>query len=395
MKSWIEIVKPWIMSYIAFLGCSIAGIAFGVIVFMFQYEVSSDWLTSQTIEMLKTPLPYIFAFSLTVVERAIILLKFYGTKKEETGPPIPTMELKLNNFLTVKFVQNNTVIYVKGEPFRICKYLLMNIPTEELNDYSSIDEASEFYGRQFEKELTPEDIGLTPEEEFKAHCSNLQVWVENNYDTCLLHRNLAFPLLKKLSSVGDPLAKEVFVREIIDRFKSRSTTVQTYLVNQGYLSFLEEKEVGELFEYIVDKDVFYRIGGFYENTVDLKSEIKVLNRIIEIDPINYNDLMVLANRYIKNNDILMAKLVLRKILMMYPNDEKSLFFLAHLYMFEGKIEKTKQVLKRLEGSELRFVRYKNLFELDGGMRKLLDSIKIGYYPDPYERLTNQLFEEWD
>ena len=49
---------------------------------------------------------------------------------------------------------------------------------------------------------------------------NLQVWAEMNYDTRILHRNLAFPLLKKLAQVGDPIAKKALKDEIAKRFLS-------------------------------------------------------------------------------------------------------------------------------------------------------------------------------
>ena len=37
-------------------------------------------------------------------------------------------------------------------------------------------------------------VDITPKQEFWAHCSNLQTWNENYYDTRLIHTNLAFPL---------------------------------------------------------------------------------------------------------------------------------------------------------------------------------------------------------
>ena len=40
-------------------------------------------------------------------------------------------------------------------------------------------------------------------------------WFENKYNPRLLHSNLAFPLLKQLTDVGDPLASEVFKVELI------------------------------------------------------------------------------------------------------------------------------------------------------------------------------------
>ena len=59
---------------------------------------------------------------------------------------------------------------------------------------------------------------MSSKTEFRANCSNLQAWVENGYDTRLLHRNLAFPLLKKLTNVGDLHAKKVFKDEIANKY---------------------------------------------------------------------------------------------------------------------------------------------------------------------------------
>ncbi|MHA1436845.1 MAG: hypothetical protein ACTSPD_04670 [Promethearchaeota archaeon] len=121
-------------------------------------------------------------------------------------------EFIVNNFITVKLEDNKTVIYIDGKPFRQCKYLLLNIPIDKISafeDIESIDEASEKLNTKLEEDITPDDLGLSPEEEFWGHCSNLQAWAENDYDTRLLHRSLAFPLLKKLVDVGDPTAKRV------------------------------------------------------------------------------------------------------------------------------------------------------------------------------------------
>ncbi len=235
---------------------------------------------------------------------------------------------------------------------------------------------------------------MSPEEEFKGHCSNLQVWVENNYDTCLLHKNLAFPLLKKLSSVGDPVAKEVLVQEIVERFKSKSTSVQTFLIQQGFLSFLEAGYIEDLFQYVVDRQVFYSLAGHYKRSEDLLLEIKALNLLVKADSINYTYNMALANRYLRNNDTINAILVLRKFLTLYPNDEMSLFFLAHLYMFEKKINKTKKTLGRIKNPEFAYVKYRNLNELDRGMYKLLKLRKFDRDTDPFSSVQEETFEEW-
>ena len=76
---------------------------------------------------------------------------------------------------------------------------------------------------------------IDPETEFWGHCSNLQSWYKHDYDTRLLHSNLSFPLLKRLTKVGDPLANKVFKEEIAKRLASGYGTVIDYLTEEGYL----------------------------------------------------------------------------------------------------------------------------------------------------------------
>lgn len=125
-------------------------------------------------------------------------------------------EFHVNKFLSVRLERGETRIYVAGQPFIQCKFLLLNIPITEISTFDeieSIDEAAEKVDGIMEKEIRK--IEIPPEVEFWGHCSNLQVWYEYNYDTRLIHSNLAFPLLKKLAEVSDPLAKKVFKAELI------------------------------------------------------------------------------------------------------------------------------------------------------------------------------------
>ncbi len=154
-------------------------------------------------------------------------------------------EYIINEYLTVVLEDGQTSIYVKGEYFRQCKYLLLNIPINRISDFDdidSIDEASERLDRSLEyNELN--DIIIPPEVEFWGHCSNLQVWAENNYDSRLLHSNLSFPLLKQLKEVGDPMAKRVFKEEVAIRFESGYEPVKTFLLKSGYLNDFTEDEL--------------------------------------------------------------------------------------------------------------------------------------------------------
>ncbi|MHA1492280.1 MAG: leucine-rich repeat domain-containing protein, partial [Promethearchaeota archaeon] len=90
---------------------------------------------------------------------------------------------------------------------------------------------------------------IPPETEFWAHCSNLQAWAEHGYNTRLLHSNIAFPLLKKLAKVGDPLARKMFKEEVAERFLSGSESVQRYLISEGYLKHFTWDEKAEFFKH--------------------------------------------------------------------------------------------------------------------------------------------------
>ncbi len=93
-----------------------------------------------------------------------------------------------------------------------------------------------------ERKITPEELGITKEQEFWAHCSNLQAWAENGYDTRLLHSNLSFPLLKKLTEVGDTKARKIFKDEIAQRFVRGYIPVMRYLFKEKFVDYLTPEE---------------------------------------------------------------------------------------------------------------------------------------------------------
>jgi len=163
-------------------------------------------------------------------------------------------EYKINDFITLKLEQSNTVIYVKNEKFLQCKYLLIEIPKDRIrdfNDFMSIDDVSEKLDHSLEYDIKFNN--LDPEVEFWGHCSNLQAWSENFYDTSLLHSNLAFPLLKKLTDVGDPRARRVFKDEIAERLTNLYTNVAQYLIQENYLEYFNKEELGLLMEILFEQ----------------------------------------------------------------------------------------------------------------------------------------------
>ncbi len=171
-------------------------------------------------------------------EELRIRLAFYKTQ-----PPEGDAFYKINEYISLELDRDEVHLYVDGEDFRQCIALFIpdpqTKPTQELID--SIDEAEEMLIDPSERDISAITLGITSKQEFWAYCSNLQVWAENHYDTRILHRNLAFPLLKKLTEAGDPMAKKVFREEIAKRYASGCHSVVEFLRREGYLNYLEVK----------------------------------------------------------------------------------------------------------------------------------------------------------
>lgn len=148
-------------------------------------------------------------------------------------------EFVINDFLSVVYEWGDIYITIKGERFRICNLSVVTLPINILEkEYSNMDE---FLDKNVE------DINkyyrISKKTEYWVYCSSLQVWVENKFDTHLLHRNVAFPLLEGLYRVGDPIAKKVFREEIVKRYLSGNHNVRRFLRMNGFLSHLDKEEI--------------------------------------------------------------------------------------------------------------------------------------------------------
>ena len=189
------------------------------------------------------------------------------------------IQFKVNELITVKLENEKTVIYVANDRSWHCKYLLLSIPVDQISSFDeieSIDEAAIVLDKSLEPEVyeNNEDNDnefiqkqlIPPHVEFWAHCSNLQVWAENEYNTQLLHSNLAFPLLRKLYFSNDPIAKIVFKKEIAKRLESGFPPVVEFLVLQKYLDYLSEDEFSSVIQNPKIIDALVRAG--YKNEED-------------------------------------------------------------------------------------------------------------------------------
>ncbi len=168
--------------------------------------------------------------------------------------PSPALfEKEINDYITVKFENYRTIIYVAGRRIIQCVHLILNIPKYDVPMYDeidSIDEAADAYRKQggYLGHMGSRTGGITPEQEFWGHCSNIQAWVEHDYDTRILMSNLSFPLLRELTRAGDPVAKRVYKEEIALRLESGYPSVVQYLLSQGYIGVFTPSEFESILE---------------------------------------------------------------------------------------------------------------------------------------------------
>ena len=180
---------------------------------------------------------------------------------ESIIPVLVLFEKKINDYISLKLENGKTYIYVNGKRFIQCIQLILNIQKEDIplyDDINSIDEAAKVYKNYIYQNrivqgpmavpVRDQSHDITQEQEFWGHCSNLQRWYEHNYDTRLLHSNLAFPLLGALVDAGDPDAKKVFKKEITKSFNSGYQNTLISLFKARVLDYLNPKEKKQLIQ---------------------------------------------------------------------------------------------------------------------------------------------------
>lgn len=207
-------------------------------------------------------------------------------------------EYRINEFLTLKLEDQKTFIYVKGKKFLQCLRLILNIPlfdTTDTEDVKSIDHAAEIF-KSADPEIMIEDDttnNITPEQEFIGHCSNIQAWYEHDYDTRLIHSNLAFPLLAALTRAGDSRAKRFFKEEIVKRLLEGTYNVIEFLFKRRYLDNFTKGELEVLGEKVYEK---LRKGDYKYIHFLMKEDSLRFFKEEQIRKIKYEFLKLLRNR---------------------------------------------------------------------------------------------------
>ncbi|MFX0023610.1 MAG: rhomboid family intramembrane serine protease [Candidatus Hermodarchaeota archaeon] len=140
-------------------------------------------------------------------------------------------KIELNDYITIGLEYNKILIYIQGERFQELEYSFLNkiinaskIQLEEVKN--QVNTAENLYKMEVENE------------NFINFLIILKLWIQNNYDTDILVYDFSFPLLKKLVEVGDPLAKKVFINEILKNLWGADPLVVRYLIDEKYDSYV-------------------------------------------------------------------------------------------------------------------------------------------------------------
>ena len=294
-------------------------------------------------------------------------------------------EFEINEYFSLRLYDGEEpTIYVLGVPFMQCAFLLLNIEVNKVSQFDeidSIDEAAEKLDASMENAVDAVRFRIPPDVEFWGHCSNLQVWYEYGYDTRLLHSNLAFPLLKKLSEAGDPLAKKVFQKEIIKRYENGTKTTREFLDLEG---FLYDLPIDVRLHLTLKSEDFDAFVGLSEEIPPREKEglfkvtpmIEILSGRIDDDKIKINDGHV-------------TKINLRNLnIQNFPESILKFKFLRVLSIRNNKLTSLPKELSQLENLEEIYLGNNNLQRLPDSICNLqhlkclwFDKNKISSLPD--------------
>jgi len=317
-------------------------------------------------------------------------------------------EFKVNEYITLKLEDGETNIYVKGKLFDQCKYVLLRNTSSGLENtlesVESVDELAEQMDHSLEERLDHsleedkiESINIPLETIFWVHCSNLQVWAENDYDTRLIHSNLAFPLLKRLSKLGDPIAKSIFRKEIIKRLESGYENTIEFLIQDNYHKYLTKEQyaysiLDEDAEILLEIEAILGIELQYSAKYPKEKEFTVKNRrIIGLD-LSFCELKNIPISVRKLTNLRAIKMVGNKLHEL-PNWLNELKNLEWIDLGINKIQKIPEFIKDLNKLEYLDLSDNEIQDIPNSMMELknlktlnIENNRLSKIPDFIKRL---------
>jgi tetratricopeptide (TPR) repeat protein len=175
-------------------------------------------------------------------------------------------------------------VLVDGKPISQCVFIVANVsPTNQ--EIKSIDDLARLPGaHQMAGRATR--MLLSIEEEVAAHASNIQAWAEHDYDTRLLHSNIAFPVLKALAWAGDPKAMRVLFPEIVGRIRDGTNATRQALMDTCRELLYADLIAPHLGGVPDDERIILwnTIGTMFKKSGDLRGAAAAYRKAIAIDP---------------------------------------------------------------------------------------------------------------
>ena len=194
-----------------------------------------------------------------------LLFSFFVSFLEERRNR-PKEIVKINYYLDVRFIKKIAIVYVENKKiFPIMLSFFMK-SSENNHTFNYYDERSDFYERTGRIGNFPKEMGIDAYQHFQMLCFMLKHWYTHNYNTQLLPKEVAFPLLKELSVVGASNAN--LSQEVKKRFVELLPSVQMYLIQENYWDYLKQKDQDELMELGINWQVLFELEKYYRHKGD-------------------------------------------------------------------------------------------------------------------------------
>ncbi len=126
-----------------------------------------------------------------------------------------------NDYLSIKFEKDKIYVFVKD--------MLLEYVSNMINESIGLAIASR--------------IGVTFRDSFITYCMMLQNWVNNDYNTDIMHYSITLHILKELVKAGESRAIQVYKEEIAIQFSKENVEIRKFLTSFSFLGDLSKKEI--------------------------------------------------------------------------------------------------------------------------------------------------------
>ncbi|MHA1683219.1 MAG: leucine-rich repeat domain-containing protein [Promethearchaeota archaeon] len=151
----------------------------------------------------------------------------------------PRKKYNVSDLIELWLVVNDTFIIVDGKVLNMCKHLAITMDDAMLEATADLETIDDIISMA--KKLVPEREMrrkvrelVSGEEEFWAHCSNVQAWYDMGYDMRVIDSRLGARILEAMSEAGDPNAKQIFQTQMRDRLEAGFASGNSNIISVAF-----------------------------------------------------------------------------------------------------------------------------------------------------------------